>query len=39
VMRCEPLAAAIESLAGRNSLRRVALMSPRGRRLDQELVR
>ncbi|HOD48989.1 MAG TPA: tRNA (guanosine(37)-N1)-methyltransferase TrmD [Candidatus Hydrogenedentes bacterium] len=39
VMRCEPIAAAIESLAGRNSLRRVALMSPRGRRLDQELVR
>lgn len=39
VMKCEPLAAAIESLAGRNSLRRVVLMSPRGRRLDQELVR
>jgi tRNA (guanine37-N1)-methyltransferase len=39
VMRCEPLAAAIESLAERNSLRRVALMSPRGRRLDQDLVR
>ena len=39
VMRCEPIAAALESLAGRNSLRRVALMSPRGRRLDQGLVR
>ncbi|MFO7974533.1 MAG: tRNA (guanosine(37)-N1)-methyltransferase TrmD [Candidatus Hydrogenedentota bacterium] len=39
VMRCEPLAAAIESLAGRNALRRVALMTPRGRRLDQALVR
>lgn len=35
VMRCEPIAAALEGLAGRNSLRRVALMSPRGRRLDQ----
>lgn len=39
VMRCEPIAAALEGLAGRNSLRRVALMSPRGRRLDQGLVR
>lgn len=39
VMKCEPIAAALESLAGKNSLRRVILMSPRGRRLDQTLVR
>ena len=39
VMRCEPLFAAVESLRGRSSLGRVVLMSPRGRRLDQALVR
>ena len=39
VMKCEPIAAAIESLAPKNSLGRVILMSPRGRRLDQQLVR
>jgi len=39
VMRCEPLAAAVESLRGRNSLERVVLLTPRGRRLDQALVR
>ncbi len=38
VMRCEPMFAAIESLRDRNSLERVILMSPRGRRLDQEIV-
>jgi tRNA (guanine37-N1)-methyltransferase len=39
VMKCEPLFAAVESLRGRNSLDRVVLMSPRGRRLDQAKVR
>lgn len=39
VMRCEPVADAIESLRGRNSLERVILMSPKGRRLDQAAVR
>lgn len=39
VMKCEPLFAAVESLAPANSLKRVLLMSPRGRRLDQALVR
>lgn len=39
VMKCEPLFAAVESLRDRNTLKRVILMSPRGRRLDQALVR
>ena len=39
VMQCAPLFAAVESLRGRNSCERVILMSPRGRRLDQEKVR
>lgn len=39
VMRCEPWFEAVESLRGRNSLDRVILMSPQGRRLDQTLVR
>jgi tRNA (guanine37-N1)-methyltransferase len=39
VMKCEPLFAAVESLREQNSLRRVVLLSPRGRRLDQPLVR
>jgi len=39
VMRCEPLAAAVEGLRGRNSLERVVLLTPQGRRLDQALVR
>lgn len=39
VMQCAPLFAAVESLSHRNSLQRVILMSPRGRRLDQALVR
>ena len=39
VMKCEPLFAAADSLRDRNSLRRVILLSPRGRRLDQPLVR
>ena len=39
VMRCEPLFGAVESLRGVNSLERVILMSPRGRRLDQRIVR
>jgi len=38
VMRCEPIFAAVESLRGKNSLSRVILMTPRGRRLDQRLV-
>jgi tRNA (guanine37-N1)-methyltransferase len=39
VMKCEPLFAAVESLRGRNSLERVILLTPQGRRLDQGLVR
>ena len=39
VMRCEPIYAAVESLRGRNSLERVILLSPRGRQLDQEIIR
>jgi len=39
VMRCDPIYAAVESLRGRNSLERVILLSPRGRRLDQTIVR
>ena len=39
VMKCEPLMAAAESLIGRNSLEHIVLLSPRGRRLDQALVR
>ena len=39
VMTCGPLFAAVESLRDSNSLERVILMSPRGRRLDQPLVR
>jgi tRNA (guanine37-N1)-methyltransferase len=39
VMKCEPLFAAVESLRGRNTLERVVLLSPRGRRLTQGLVR
>ncbi len=39
VMKCEPLFAAVESLRGKNSLERVILLSPRGRRLDQAYVR
>ena len=39
VMKCDPLFEAIESLKGQNSLERVILLSPRGRRLDQNMVR
>jgi tRNA (guanine37-N1)-methyltransferase len=39
VMQCEPIFDAIESLRGKSSLRRVVLVSPRGRRLDQRIVR
>ncbi len=39
VMQCGPIFDAVESLRGRNSCGRVVLMSPRGRRLDQELVK
>jgi tRNA (guanine37-N1)-methyltransferase len=39
VMKCEPLFAAVESLRGVNSLERVILMSPRGRRFDQSVAR
>jgi len=39
LMKCAPLAEAITSLQGKNSCKRVVLMSPRGRRLDQVLVK
>lgn len=39
VMKCEPLFAAVESLRGANSCERVILLSPRGRRLTQDIVR
>lgn len=39
VMKCEPLFAAVESLREVNSLERVILLSPRGRRLDQTKVK
>lgn len=39
VMRCEPLFEAVEALRAVNSLERVVLMSPRGRRLTQDVVR
>lgn len=39
VMKCEPIYAAVESLRERNSLERVILLSPSGRRLDQGIVR
>jgi len=39
VMKCEPIFAAVESLRGRNSLERVILLSPRGRPLNQGIVR
>jgi len=39
VMKCESLFAAVESLRDRNSLSRVILMSPRGRRFDQSIAR
>ncbi len=39
VMQCEPLSNAVESLRGRNSMERLVLLTPRGRRLDQPLVR
>jgi tRNA (guanine37-N1)-methyltransferase len=39
VMKCEPLYAAVESLRDRNSLERVVLLSPRGRTLNQSIVR
>jgi tRNA (guanine37-N1)-methyltransferase len=39
VMKCEPLYAAVESLRSEGPRGRVVLMSPRGRRLDQALVR
>ena len=39
VMKCEPLFAAVDSLREKNSLKRVILMSPRGRRLTQDVVR
>jgi len=38
VMKCEPLFEAVESLRGANSLERIILMSPKGRRLDQAVV-
>jgi len=39
VLKCEPMFAAVESLAPVNSLERVVLLSPKGRRLDQRIVR
>lgn len=39
VMKCEPVFAAVESLRGKSSLERVVLLTPRGRRLDQGIVR
>ncbi len=39
VMKCEPLFGAVESLRGRNSLERVILLSPKGRRLTQDGVK
>ena len=39
VMKCEPLFAAIESLREENSLERVILMSPRGRRFTSDVAR
>lgn len=39
VMKCEPLFAAVDSLRGVNSCERVILLSPRGRRLTQDIVR
>ena len=39
VMKCEPLFAAVEALRREGPRGRVVLMSPRGRRLDQALVR
>lgn len=39
VMKCEPLFAAVESLREVNSLQRIILLSPRGRRLDQAKVK
>ncbi|MBI5095794.1 MAG: tRNA (guanosine(37)-N1)-methyltransferase TrmD [Candidatus Hydrogenedentes bacterium] len=39
VMKCEPIFAAVESLRAKNSLERVILLSPRGRRFDQRMAR
>lgn len=39
VMTCPPVFEAVESLISRNSLEHVVLLSPRGRKLDQNLVR
>ena len=39
VMQCEPIFGAVERLRGKNSIERVILLSPRGRRLDQAIVR
>ena len=39
VMKCEPFFAAVESLKEQNSLERVILLSPKGRRLTQDVVK
>lgn len=39
VMKCEPLFAAVEQLKSESGAERVVLMTPRGCRLDQDLVR
>jgi len=39
VMQCGPVFGAVESLSGKNSLERVILLSPRGRRLTQGIVK
>lgn len=39
VMMCDPIVSAVESLRDANSLKRVVLLTPRGKRLDQAMVR
>ena len=39
VLKCEPLFGAVESLKPANSLERIVLLTPKGRRLDQAIVR
>ena len=39
VMKCGPVFDAVESLRHRTSLERIILLSPRGRRLEQSIVR
>ena len=39
IMKCEPIFSAVESLKGQNSLKRIILMSPRGRLLKQYMLK